>query len=210
MADTTGITWDSFISFGGQLLTLTALVGVTWSAIEFVRSAVTARSEKRAEQVAQWRKASVHKIVANSYDFLTVDQITSTLRSESFEAPIDIKKSELTVEAVRRLIMDLVTERVLCQVWPDKYGIQQVQFDVTRPVAEAGVKGNLALRGAFASIHKHPGRYSDEELYSERDTKLDLSLPDFILALSELEARKVAKKTPDGKWTPISKSTGNN
>ncbi len=197
------MTWSKFISYGEDVLTLTALAAATYAGIEFVRGLRAARECKRAAQVDAWRKASVQKIVAKSEAFMTTGEITSALRSNSFDAPFDIRKNELTDDAVRLLMLDLVRDRVLGQVWPDSYGITQLPRDITLPVVAAGVRGNMAVRGAFALIHEHPGYYSDHALHEKLKDQVGLSLPDFVLAVSDLDARNVAKKGPDGKWSAV-------
>ncbi len=203
------MTWADGISFIEQGLTLAALVGVVYSAIEFVRGTIAQRESCRRAEVDQWRKASVQRIVTRSPDFLSVESITQALRSQSFDAPIDIEKNELTVEAVRVLLMEMVKDGIVGQVWNDMYGLVQIHRDVTLSATIANVKGSIAVRTAFAHIHENPGRYLTEELFSKVDPALDISLPDFVLAISDLEFRSVAKKDPDGKWSPVvSKSKG--
>lgn len=197
------MTWDQFIRYGEDVLTLTALAAATYAGIEFVRGLRAARESKRAAQVDAWRKASVQKIVAKSEAFMTTGEITSALRSDSFDAPFDIRKNELTNDSVRLLMLDMVRDQVLGQVWPDSYGITQLPRDITLPVVAAGVRGNMAVRGAFALIHDRPGHYTDHALHEKLKEQVGLSLPDFVLAVSDLDTRNVAKKGPDDKWSPV-------
>jgi hypothetical protein len=197
------MTWDQFIGHGQEVLTLTALASATYAACEFIRSVWDVREKNRKLLVNEWRKVSVQLIVAASEPFMTAEQITSELRSKSFEAPFDIRKNELTVEAVRMLILELIRDGILGQIWPDSYGIIQIPRDVTLPMAVAGVKGSFAVRQAFALIHEHPGRYDDEELFARIGHNLGVTLPDFILAISDLDSRNVANKGPGGKWSPV-------
>lgn len=197
------MTWADFISYSEDLLTLTALVAVTYAGVEFVLGLRAARESRRAAQVASWRKASVQRIVSKSESFMTTGEITAALRSTSFDEPFDIKKAELTDESVRLLMLELVRDGVLGQVWPDSYGITQLPRDITLPVVAAGVRGNMAVRGAFALIHEHPGHYTDQSLHEKLRDQVGLSLPDFVLAVSDLDQRKVATKGADGKWSPV-------
>ena len=203
------MTFDSLIQFGEQLLTLAALFGVTYSAIEFIRSSRSSREAKRASLVTQWRKANIQRIISLSPDFMCANEITDALRSRSFDTPIDIRKNELTVESVRVLLIDLVKDQIVGQVWNDLYGLAQIQRDITLPMAVAGVKGNLAVRSAFGMIHEHPGRYTDQELFTKIGPDLGMSMSDFVLSMSDLDARNVARKGPDGKWSTSIAVTGN-
>ena len=184
-------------------MALSALAAATYAGVEFVLSARAASEAKRTIQVDYWRKASLQKIVSSSEAFLSTSQITSALRSSSFDSAIDIKKNELTNDSVRLLILDLIRDGVLGQVWPDSYGITQLPRDISLPMVAAGVRGNMAVRAAFALIHEHPGHYTDISLFEKTKDNIGLSLPDFVLSISDLDARNVAKKGTDGKWSPV-------
>jgi hypothetical protein len=200
--------WDGFISGVEQTLTLTALAGVTYSAFEFVRSIWQRRETARRSDVDAWIKMRVQEIIATSHDFLKLGEILEKLRSTSFDAAVDVKKNELTEASVRLLLIQMVTEGVIGQVWPDSYGITQIPRDISLPLAAIHVRGNFAVRQSWALIHEHPGRYTSDELYERVGKGLELSKPDFLLAVSDLDARGIARVGANQKWSPLAEITG--
>ena len=197
------MTWTEFIVKVEGFLTLTALATAIGAGVEFIRSIRTAREVKRTSQVNAWRKASVQRLICKSEDYMTTAEITAALRSSSYDISFDINKDELTDEAVRLLLLELIRENVIGQIWPDSYGITQLPRDITLPMAAAHVRGNMAVRGAFALIHEHPNHYTDEMLFQKLKDNVGLSMPDFLLAISDLDTRSFAKKSSDGKWSAV-------
>ncbi|MCE2749327.1 MAG: hypothetical protein LW715_11335 [Rhodobacter sp.] len=201
------VSWEEL--FGGveQVLTLTALAGVTYSAFEFVKGIKQRREAARKSEVESWLKMRVQEIIATSQDYLNVIEILAKLRSTSFDSEVDVKKNELTESSVRLLLIQMVSEGVVGQVWPDSYGIIQIPRDVSLPLAAIHIRVNFAVRQSWALIHEHPGRYTSDELYERVGIGLELSKPDFLLAISDLDTRGIARLGAGLKWTPLADLT---
>ncbi len=195
------MSWDSLIGSSRDVLTLAALVGAVWSSIVFVRKISEDREATRVARLKKWRKATVQKVLHQSVEYMTAEQITAWLKSSSFDADFDIKKSELNEEEVRLLLIEMISDNVLIQIFGDLYGIKQFQRDITVQPMVDGILANRAFRAAFGAVSNHDGTYDDKRLWEELGASSGLEKSDFILAISELASRNLASKNDSGMWT---------
>lgn len=200
------MSFENVISYSEDILTLVALLGAVWSAYLFVSKIYQDKDETRRIELSKWRKSTVQHIMTTSPDFLTTQQITARLRDSSFEQEFDIKKSELTDQNVRLLLIEMVTERILFQIYDDFYGIQQQKFDPSAQLAADNVKANQMYRAAFELIDRYPGHYTDEKLFEEIGKDSGLTRSDFVLAISDLRIRDIAEKNEVGAWARKTKT----
>ncbi len=197
---------ENLVSYAEDFLTFVALIGAVWSAYLFVSKINGEKEEARKSELSKWRKSTVQKLMMTSPDFLSTQQITTQLRDSSFEQEFDIKKSELTEQDVRLLLVEMVSEHILIQIFGDIYGIQQQRFDPSAQLAADNVKANELYRAAFNLITKYPGHYTDEKLFDEIGKESGFRKSDFVLAISDLRSRDLAKKNEQGVWSPITKT----
>ncbi|WP_171128153.1 MULTISPECIES: hypothetical protein [unclassified Ruegeria] len=183
---------------------MAALIGAIWSAKEFVVSRQRAKELSRAQKTDHWRKLAIHQVLMTSEQFLSTSQVTEQLRASSFDQNIEIKKNELSLPSVRSVLMEMVADGTIGQVFPDHYGIVQIPRDITVGAVADNIRGNRAARDAFAEILKHPGRFTTQELFEEIGGNFDLSSSDFALAILVLEQNHAAKRDQAGKWSPTS------
>lgn len=202
--------WQSVVDWSEELLTLIALLGAIWSAVAFVRKLGEDREAARQARVNVWRKAKIQEIQHQSPEFLSVTDMTQKLRSSSFDASFDIKKEELSEQAVRLILLEMIRDGILFQVWGDKYGLQQQRFDPTAQMADVQAASYRYYRRAFELILKYPGHYTDDSLFDEVVGTEDFAKSDFILAISELVGRQLARKNEHGKWQPLPQANEEN
>lgn len=195
--------WAEWVDIVEDILTIGALVGVIWSAVSFIRRVSRQRQEERDGAVSEWRKVAIHRIVSNSEQFMDISEILHGLMAESFDSPVEIKKGDLTEPVARRVLMEMVSDGVIGQRWPDHFGIVQLPRDITLGAVSDNIRGNLAARTAYEEIRKHPGRFTSNELYLEVGMSHSLTESDFELAILTLENTSAAKRDKDGKWLPI-------
>jgi hypothetical protein len=194
------VTLEGFVTIAQQLLTLAALAGAVWSAFLFIRGVAEKREASRIELLKAWRKAGVHKLLHSSRMFMPIDEITSRLRSESFDTSIDVKKNELTPEVVRLLLLEMLESGSIQQVWGDHFGIKNNDPAVIN--ADRAVVTWNVLNHAFRLISLAPGHLSIDQLYAEINKEVDIPKESFVLMLLQLKSMGAASLSPEGKWMP--------
>lgn len=195
------MTLAEFAEHAQQLLTIAALIGAVWSAVVFVRSVYNRTEAERVSQLNSWRKAGVHKLLHSSRMFMPIDEITSRLRSESFDSSIDVKKNELTPEIVRLLLLEMLEAGTVQQLWGDLFGIKNNDPSVVN--ADRAVLTWSVINHAYRLISLAPGHLSTEQLYNEIKNDVDLPKESFVLMLHQLRSMGVAAVSVDGKWKPL-------
>jgi hypothetical protein len=195
----------NLISYAEDFLTLVALCGAVWSAYLFVSRIYEEKEEARRTELSKWRKSTVQKLMMTSPEFLSTQQITTQLRDPSFEQEFDIKKSELTEQDVRLLLVEMVSDQILFQLFGDMYGIQQQMFDPSVQLAADNVKASELYRAAYNLITRYPAHYTDEKLFEEIGQESGFRQSDFALAISDLRIRGIAEKNEKGAWVPKTK-----
>ena len=198
------MSWDQLVNRAENILTLVALLAAIWSAFAFVQKIGVERENNRLAKVKKWRKSTVQEILHHSPEYMTAVELTDKLKSSSFDAHFDINKSELNEQEVRLLLIDMIADGILIQIYGDLYGLNQYRRDITVNAVVDTILANHAFRAAFSLILKHSGQYNDQRLWTELGAESGLKESDFILAMSELSSRNVAEKDENGKWHPRS------
>jgi hypothetical protein len=194
------VNFPQLISYAEQFLTIAALIGVVWSAYVFIRSISERRNLLRAEQIATWRKASVHKLLHTVEKFSSVADITKSLRSSSFDTSLDISKTELTDDVVRLLLLEMLSAGTIKQLWGDRYGISH--FDPAAEIQDLAVTRDRVVREAFAFIHMAPGNFDTESLRLQVARSIDVSPSNFALTLVGMVQSGSVIQDENGHWIP--------
>ena len=105
----------------GQMLILTLSAAI--AAIAFTYSVAVRRRERRDSEILRWQRGIVHSIFQVSRsESLSFDDIIKAYRSEASATPRDfIEPEKLTREALRQILMDLISARVIDQLGNDAY-----------------------------------------------------------------------------------------
>ena len=194
------MSFDTIIAWYEQILTLIALIGVVWSAIEYFKSQRKTRAIEAERRVADWRKIAIHEIVARASHFMSVSDIVGALRSNSFDTELDIQKTDLTDTSVRSVLMEMVSSGIVAQIYPDRYGLVQNPRSASQDLAQEKITLNQVVREAYAIIHMNDGVFKSEDLQRQIDTAKPYSLTDFELMLLELERIFAAERGENERW----------
>jgi hypothetical protein len=195
------MTFAQLVGYAEQLLTLGALLGAIWSAYVFVKSVSERAEAARVSQLNAWRKAGVHKLLHSSRMFMAIDEITSRLRSESFDTSIDVRKNELTPEVVRLLLLEMLEAGTIQQIWGDHFGIKNNDPAVIN--ADRAVVTWNVINHAYRLITLAPGHLSTDQLYDEINKEVDLPKESFVLMLHQLKTMGAASVSEHGKWASV-------
>ncbi|NOD68532.1 hypothetical protein [Ruegeria sp. HKCCD7303] len=164
-------------------------------------------AERRQQTISSWRKAKLQEIMTQSDNLLSIGQLTEKLKASAFDVEFDIEKDDLKEQTVRLLVLELVRDGILVQFLKDIYGLKLLPYNPAAQLTADQVKGNQALRAAFAKIVDFPGRYDSARLFDEVGVEAGLSKADFLLAISDFERMNLASKNAEGFWSPNSSSS---
>ncbi|MEM1352901.1 MAG: hypothetical protein AAGF27_11185 [Pseudomonadota bacterium] len=195
------MTLEQLALIAQQLLTLSALAGATWSAFVFVKNISEKREAARKQELANWRRTSVHRLLHASERFMSVSEITDALRTQSYDVPIEVKKDELTEATVRFLLMRMLETDVVKQLPGDRYGISH--FDFQAEISERTAYSIRMAKGAYEFIFELPGAFTTQKLYEKvvlQQGLRNLTIADFHLMLSQLTNIGAAFEDDQGKW----------
>jgi hypothetical protein len=159
------------------------------------------REAARQNELAKWRRTSVHRLLQSSASFMTVPEITDALRSQSYDVPIEVRKGELTEATVRYLLLSMLETDVIKQLPGDRYGISH--FDYRAEIDERNAYSIRMAKGAYEFIFELPGAFTTEKLYEKvvlQQGVRNLSIPDFHLMLSQLTNIGAAFEDENGRW----------
>lgn len=200
-----GELWEAFVGFSDDVLKLAALVAVIWSAYVFVRKIGEDREAERIAKLKNWRKAQLHKIQHNSDRYMTLTEMTEKLRSSSFSTNFEIKRHEIDDEVVRLLVMDLIADGILFQIYPDVYGLQQHRFDPGAEINSELLVNHRAAMRAIELITEYPDHYDLESLFEKlrEENYSTLTMAGFKVALYDAAEKGLIATSSDLKWHPV-------
>ena len=199
------MTLADFASTAEHVLTIIALLGAIWSAGTFVKKLMDDKENARKAQLAKWRMASVQKIMTTSPNYLTAKQITDMLRSSSFETEFEVEKDELSEEVVRLLLVEMVTNGILFQIYGDAYGLQQQRlYDPGLDASAEFLRNHRATMRGIDLISEYSAHFDDSSLYKKLASEghQDVSFSGFRSALYDAENRGLIATNDEMKWVP--------
>jgi len=207
-------------------------LAVTVSAIvatmAFVFSVWNQYQRQRNQQISRWQKAVIHQMFQKTaMTSLSFEEMQEKYRVEASAFPINIKKKELSSEALRVIIMEMVANRIIEQEGEDLYTIYnwQNQSDIRdeRIFDEMqGAIGSLIdsarepmkIRSElFKILIRNPDKYNISELIIkfQTDNTYDIDSDELMVALTQMVARGDLLENPDKKLSVPSQRqiTGN-
>lgn len=196
--------WQNTINFSQDILVLVALLGAVWSAYQFSKQVTENRERRRQQQLEDWRKSSVHLMLHSSSKFMNLKSILEKLRSGSFDTGFEINKNELTEDVVRMLVLKMLQDGQIQQLWGDQYGIQSNGGIFAEVEFVRALTNNFAIK-AFEQIYGQSGELSTDTLYKLVDGESMISKSNFAAALQILVKEQLADLSKQGKWQVVAK-----
>jgi hypothetical protein len=183
-----------------------ALVGVSavTATVAFVFEVWRRRATHIESQVNQWLKTNVHMLLHTSSHWLTAEEVLAKLRSSSFDTQLKMSKEKLTVEQVRKLLLEMLEAGVIIQRWGDKFGIGH--YDHHTYLAETQSKIVQMEIAIYKLIYMAPDTFSANSHSLRQEIKksvgLDVEEAEIALVLSSMSSRSLITVNKKGKWSP--------
>ncbi len=160
-----------------------------------------AREARRVEEVETWREVAAYRFFCDVGQPKSRDDLLAALRNYSFEdKKIDIRKDELSGEAVERLIISLVSKSLIDPFDGDNFIVRVMSFEKLEQrafIPPFPTQYGIVLQ----NIQQNPGEYTEITLRQVCDFE---SRPvHFRELLQHLLATGLIAFGPDGKLYPI-------
>ena len=213
------ISIDNVSKVSGIAIAITAIVAVG----TFICSVIDHREERRNDRISSWRKVAIHEAFQRSQsNELKISEIQSKLKTEAWDASVDIRKKELSSIEIRELLLEMIASGIVEQ---NKGDIYNLRFAPDRAILEAQVKNLSRIQESIApavenieKIQKFETElnkklntrrtYNMEEIFKEIAEPLGINNITYNLIMRYLHDQGAIKIDEDKSVTLIPSETG--
>ena len=115
------ISIDNVSKVSGIAIAITAIVAV----VTFSCSVIDHQEERRNDRISSWRKVAIHEAFQGSQsNELKISEIQSKLKTQAWDASVDIRKEELSRVEIRELLLEMIASGIVEQNKDDRYNLR--------------------------------------------------------------------------------------
>jgi hypothetical protein len=163
-----------------ELLQLTQLVATLVGILGGLLALKKHFSDRREKELREWQKVVVYKIFRRKeMTSVAFAEVLEKYRSEAFAfADVEIKKKEISEDALRRILLELSSSNILSLAPGDSF-----QLAVKVPKLDLAEKAELMSKALVQVVGSHPNLYTLDEVAKQVAEKTGF---DFVLLRNDI------------------------
>lgn len=126
-------------------------------------------SDRREQELREWQKVVIYKIFRqNEPRSLSFNEILGYYRSEAQAfAAVNLKKKEISEDALRRVLLELVSSNIITLERNDTFSLKGVKAEMLE----------LVNRELLRVVGQNPFQYTLDEVVKEISPKIGMEIP---------------------------------